>query len=113
MAQRVVFDAAVLDVNINRGRSYPIADELQRRGVPFLFATEFDFVHEAHRRGTMPRERPLKLPTSHERSCAGRCPHSESPSRKCPLWVELGPSAECLKRVENGRRYADNGPLLN
>ena len=35
-------DAAVLDVNINSERSYPVAETLARRGVPFLFATGYD-----------------------------------------------------------------------
>ena len=32
---------AVLDVNIHGERSYPIAIELQRRSVPFIFATGY------------------------------------------------------------------------
>jgi CheY-like chemotaxis protein len=35
------FDVAVLDVNLHGEMSYPIADDLQRRGVPFLFATGY------------------------------------------------------------------------
>ncbi|HVF84045.1 MAG TPA: response regulator [Sphingomicrobium sp.] len=35
------FDAAILDVNLNEQRSYAVADELNRRGVPFLFATGY------------------------------------------------------------------------
>jgi CheY-like chemotaxis protein len=35
-------DAAILDVNINSDRSYPVADALDRRGVPFMFATGYD-----------------------------------------------------------------------
>jgi DNA-binding response OmpR family regulator len=33
------FDAAILDVNIRAGRSDPVADVLQGRGIPFAFAT--------------------------------------------------------------------------
>ena len=41
-----VFDAAVLDVNIHGEQSYGIASELERRGVPFIFATGYgDSVH--------------------------------------------------------------------
>jgi CheY-like chemotaxis protein len=36
-----VFDAALLDVNLNGTKSYPIADALAVRGVPFLFATGY------------------------------------------------------------------------
>jgi CheY-like chemotaxis protein len=36
------FDAALLDVNLGRGKtSYPIADALTRRGTPFAFLTGY------------------------------------------------------------------------
>ena len=35
-------DAAVLDVNLNGQMSYPIADALAARGVPFVFSTGYD-----------------------------------------------------------------------
>ncbi len=35
------FDAAILDVNLNKIKSYPVADALAARGVPFLFATAY------------------------------------------------------------------------
>jgi light-regulated signal transduction histidine kinase (bacteriophytochrome)/CheY-like chemotaxis protein len=34
-------DAAVLDVNLGSGNSFPIADELMLRGIPFVFATGY------------------------------------------------------------------------
>lgn len=38
------FDVAVLDINLSHGEtSYPIAEELQRRGVPFVFVTGYSF----------------------------------------------------------------------
>lgn len=36
-----VIDAAMLDVNLNGERSYPVADALARRGVPFLFSSGY------------------------------------------------------------------------
>jgi CheY-like chemotaxis protein len=36
------FDVAMLDVNLGRETSFPIADALATRGVPFLFATGYD-----------------------------------------------------------------------
>jgi CheY-like chemotaxis protein len=36
-----VFDVALLDVNLNGTKSYPVADALAMRGVPFLFATGY------------------------------------------------------------------------
>ena len=38
-AQRV--DAAILDVNIHGERSYPIADMLEARGLPYIFASGY------------------------------------------------------------------------
>jgi CheY-like chemotaxis protein len=35
-------DAAVLDVNLNGQKSYPIADALTARGVPFTFSTGYN-----------------------------------------------------------------------
>jgi CheY-like chemotaxis protein len=35
------FDAALLDLNLNGVRSYPVADLLAARGVPFAFATSY------------------------------------------------------------------------
>ncbi|HWL95571.1 MAG TPA: response regulator [Phycisphaerae bacterium] len=36
-----VFDAAVVDVNLNGHESYPVADALAARGVPFAFSTGY------------------------------------------------------------------------
>ncbi|WP_159714131.1 response regulator [Geminicoccus flavidas] len=42
-AQQAAFDVAVLDVNLGgETRSFPIADLLRRRGIPFVFATGHD-----------------------------------------------------------------------
>jgi CheY-like chemotaxis protein len=35
------FDAAMVDVNLNGTKSYPIADALMTRGVPFVFSTGY------------------------------------------------------------------------
>jgi CheY-like chemotaxis protein len=35
------FDAAMLDVNLHGEKSYPIADALARRGIPFVFSTGY------------------------------------------------------------------------
>lgn len=40
-AQQLAIDVAVLDVNVNGELSYPVADELHRRGIPFVFATGY------------------------------------------------------------------------
>lgn len=36
-------DIAILDINIRGMMSYPLADVLRERGVPFIFATGYDF----------------------------------------------------------------------
>jgi CheY-like chemotaxis protein len=35
------FDAAVIDINLNGEYVYDLADELRRRGIPFVFATGY------------------------------------------------------------------------
>jgi DNA-binding NtrC family response regulator len=36
-----VFDAAMLDMNLNGNKSHPVADALAARGVPFVFSTGY------------------------------------------------------------------------
>lgn len=42
LAGNVQLDGAVLDINLGGETSYPAADELLRRQVPFLFTTGYD-----------------------------------------------------------------------
>ncbi|MGF1619177.1 MAG: response regulator [Rhodomicrobiaceae bacterium] len=35
------FDLAILDVNLNGRHTYPLAETLQQRGIPFVFATGY------------------------------------------------------------------------
>jgi CheY-like chemotaxis protein len=44
MIDTEAIDVAVLDVNLNGQLSYPIADALAARNVPFVFATGYDKV---------------------------------------------------------------------
>lgn len=41
LAETELLDAAILDLNINQGRSYSVADELNKRKVPYVFATGY------------------------------------------------------------------------
>jgi CheY-like chemotaxis protein len=41
-AQSADFDVAVLDVNINGQFSFPIADTIRARGIPFVFASGYE-----------------------------------------------------------------------
>jgi CheY-like chemotaxis protein len=42
LAEQEKLDGAVLDINLNGDRCFPIADALTRRGVPFVFLTGYD-----------------------------------------------------------------------
>ena len=42
MLDAEAIDAAVLDVNLNGQNSYPVADALAARGVPFVFSTGYN-----------------------------------------------------------------------
>lgn len=42
MIETNAIDVAVLDVNLSGETSYPIADTLAARGVPFVFVTGYD-----------------------------------------------------------------------
>ena len=50
-AQDTEIDAALLDVNLAGDDSFPVADLLAERGVPFLFATGYGVhgINERHR----------------------------------------------------------------
>jgi len=41
LVEAQAFDAAMLDVNLDGGNSYPVADALAARGVPFVFSTGY------------------------------------------------------------------------
>jgi CheY-like chemotaxis protein len=41
LARREPIDAAILDVNLGDDRSYPVADLLRARAIPFVFATGY------------------------------------------------------------------------
>lgn len=44
------FDAAILDVNLNGSKSYPIANALALRNIPFFFSTGYSghFMMDGH-----------------------------------------------------------------
>jgi CheY-like chemotaxis protein len=49
-----VFDAAMLDVNLKGSNSYPVADALVARGVPFFFSTGNNGLHMMDRYNDTP-----------------------------------------------------------
>jgi CheY-like chemotaxis protein len=63
LIERQVFDIAMLDLNLNGIKSYPVAETLTARGVPFVFATGYS----EHALGDRYRGRPmLKKPFKYE-----------------------------------------------
>lgn len=48
-AVRDGFDLAVIDIDLRGEKAYPIADELMRHGVPFVFCTGYDSKVIPHR----------------------------------------------------------------
>jgi two-component system, response regulator PdtaR len=48
-------DFAVIDVNLNGELAYPLADELLKRQIPFVFLTGYASGHLPARFGTVPR----------------------------------------------------------
>jgi DNA-binding response OmpR family regulator len=55
LASNAAIDVAILDVTLGRDNSFPIADELERRKVPFLFASGYgmDGIPERYRDATV------------------------------------------------------------
>ncbi|MCK8778375.1 response regulator [Rhizobium sp. NTR19] len=41
LARQAAFDLALLDVNLDGRKSFPVADILSARGIPFVFATGY------------------------------------------------------------------------
>lgn len=57
----VDLDGATLDINLGKEVSYPIADELTMRGVPFIFITGYDIIVVPTAYADVPRlEKPIK-----------------------------------------------------
>jgi CheY-like chemotaxis protein len=58
-----VFDAAMLDMNLNGNKGLDVADALAARGVPFVFSTGYSSLKMNDRHGDRPV---LKKPFSYE-----------------------------------------------
>jgi DNA-binding response OmpR family regulator len=62
LARDAEIDAAVLDVNLAGEPSFPIADLLEERGVPFIFATGYGLQGiEERYRGRTVLQKPFRL----------------------------------------------------
>jgi CheY-like chemotaxis protein len=62
LAAEAEIDAAVLDVNLAGEQSFPVADLLDGRGIPFLFATGYGLggIEERYRSRTV-LQKPFRL----------------------------------------------------
>ena len=62
LARDGAFDAAILDVNLSGEKSFPVADLLAQRGLPFLFATGYGIqgIEERYRSRTV-LQKPFRL----------------------------------------------------
>jgi DNA-binding response OmpR family regulator len=62
IASEVKLDAAILDVNIHGAQSYPVADALAARRVPYIFATGYgDRAHPDQHRDTLTLTKPYSI----------------------------------------------------
>ena len=61
MAQGEAFDLAILDVKINGGEAYPIADVLAARNIPFVFSTGYGTGLQAPYQGHPTLLKPFEL----------------------------------------------------
>src|ERR1700753_3195575 len=63
LAKAAEFDLAILDVNLDGRMSFPIADVLNDRGVPYLFVTGYGSagIDLVHRRGRIVIKKPFDL----------------------------------------------------
>lgn len=61
LARTASLDAAVLDINLAGERSYPVADVLKRRGIPYLFATGYGALRAAAHADSVLVAKPYRL----------------------------------------------------
>ncbi|TAJ32804.1 MAG: response regulator [Reyranella sp.] len=62
LARTSDIDFAVLDVNLNGQRSFPVADALRQRGIPFIFATGYGSkILQPPYRATTALQKPFEL----------------------------------------------------
>lgn len=83
-AERRGFDAAVLDVNLRGRRVYPVADALTARGIPFVFATGYDWGVIPDSYAGVPRcEKPVDKAVLARLVAGSATPHERAKSRSC------------------------------
>ena len=62
LAETLDIDGAVLDLNLGGEMSYPVADALAERSIPFVFTTGYDKAHIAARFAAVTRcEKPVEI----------------------------------------------------
>jgi DNA-binding NtrC family response regulator len=55
LARSATFDFAIIDMNLNGAMSFPLADAIKARNIPFIFASGYDSTRAAgqHRQATV------------------------------------------------------------
>ncbi|GJE17894.1 hypothetical protein AIGOOFII_2613 [Methylobacterium marchantiae] len=94
--QATEFDLAVLDVNLGEARSYPVADILFERCIPFLFATGYGHVGVEPAYRSVPvmqkpyRKEQMEALLQHLLTCEAIPQRSDSGARAFPCGCTLG-----------------------
>lgn len=104
------FDLAVLDVNLGETRSYPVADLLSARGIPFLFATGYGLEGLETAYQAVPvvqkpyQQEEVRRALEHLMTCG-------EPVRKGPL--SPGPGCACEREGQGGAAQQFRAEPLN
>lgn len=61
LAHSAAIDGAILDVNLNGRRSFPISEVLSQRAVPHFFATGYGSAEDVARRGVQILKKPFQI----------------------------------------------------
>ncbi|MBV8450341.1 MAG: response regulator [Hyphomicrobiales bacterium] len=83
-AKSLSFDVAILDVNLNGEQTFPIAEILLDRGVPFVFATGYGATDLAAPLQDVPvLAKPFQQHDLERALCAAIAPHISADRRDC------------------------------
>jgi CheY-like chemotaxis protein len=81
-AKFLSFDVAILDVNLNGEQTFPIAEALLDRGVPFVFSTGYGVtILTPPLQGVPVLAKPFQLRDLETALCAALAPHSPDQGR--------------------------------
>ena len=97
LARGADLDMAILDVNLGDARSYPVADALFERGIPFIFATGYGLSGIEPAYGAIPvMQKPYQIAQmerllTHLLTCEGPEPKGTAQplSCGCSFWAKI------------------------